>query len=181
MCTIDNDQDMKIVGEVIPKKSGEADTAESWIRQKNSGNIDRAHRLGAMLAQQLLTIQDDDAARVLQKQMLFAFAVDAGCSVFLNDELLAQTARGTFFERLRTLLPSFEDTLHRLGAFTFYRLCLDSDAEKTLPAEKIGTVFAALCGRAEDAATETEGAALFRGYLSRLEETVAKAGFERFV
>ncbi len=179
MCTVENDQDMKIVGEVMPKKSREADTAESWVRHKNSGNIDRAHRLGKMLAQQLLNIQDDDPAKLLQKQMLFAFTVDAGAPVFLNDDLLVQTARGTFFERLRTLLPSFEVTLHRLGAFTFYRLCLDNESENALPAEKLGTVFAALCGRAEDPETEQEGTALFRSYLARLEETVGMVEFER--
>lgn len=181
MFTEDNDRDMKVVGAAAPDMPNAIDPAENWARQKNSGNIDRAHRLGAVLAQQLLTVQDDNPALLLQKQMLFAFTVDAGCPVFLTDELLAQTARGTFFERLRTLLPSFEDTLHRLGAFTFYRLCLDNDNEKTLPAEKIGTVFAALCGRAEDVGTEADGTALFRGYLHRLEETVALAEFQKMV
>ena len=78
--------------------------------------------------------------------------------------------------RLRELLPDFEDTLHRLGAFTFYRLSVDGD---TPDAARVGAVFAALCGCAEDTATEQEGARLYRGYHERLAETVAMVDFQK--
>ena len=175
MCGFEEDADMKIVG--AEPKAG-ADATERWLAHKNCGNIDRVHRLGAVMAQQLLAIAEDDPALLLQKQMLFAFTVDAGCSVFVPDEVLAQTARATFSERLRSLLPSFEETLHRLGAFTFYRLCLEDTEKGQLPAERIGTVYAALCGKAEDKETEAAGAVLFRQYLEKLEETTAMITFQ---
>lgn len=176
MCKVENDEDMKIVGAEMPK---EADAAAKWQAHKNCGNFDRAHRLGAILAQQLMNFQEDDDALLLQKQMLFAFTMDTVGPALLPDELLVQTARGTFFGRLRTLLPDFEDTMHRLGAFTFYRLCVDGYAPTALPAAKIGAVFAALCGKAEDAQTEARGAALFQSYVERLQETVSMVDFQR--
>lgn len=173
MCKIENDDDMKIVGvvrETLP------DTAEIWSRQKKSGNIDRAHRLGGILAQHLITIQDDDPAIELQKQMLFAFVLDMAVSRVLREDVLVQTARGTFFEKLRALLPGFEDTLHRLGAFTFYRMCLNG--EDALPAEKIGKVYAALCGKEEDETVVLQGTDLVNSYLARLQETLSMVEFQ---
>lgn len=169
----ENDADMKIVGDERPVAS---DAAAKWQQQKACGNIDRAHRLGAVLAQQLMNIEEPDAARLLQKQMLLAFVVDDALPSLLPDELLTKTVRGTFYERLRGLLPDFEDTLHRLGAFTFYRLSVDGDAPD---AARVGAVFAALCGCAEDAAVENEGARLYRGYHERLAETVAMVDFRK--
>ncbi len=172
MCKMENDDDMKIVG-AEPKKG--QDTAALWSRQKENGNIDRAHRLGGILAQHLITIQDDDPALELQKQMLFAFVLDAAGPRFLKEELLVQTARGTFFEKLRSLLPGFEDTTHRLGAFTFYRMCLNG--EETLPAAKIGTVYAALCGKENDPETTKEGERLVNAFLARLQDTLSMVAF----
>ena len=56
----ENDADMKIVGDERPAPP---DTAAKWQQQKACGNIDRAHRLGAVLAQQLMNIEEPDAAR----------------------------------------------------------------------------------------------------------------------
>lgn len=60
----ENDADMKIVGDERPAPP---DTAAKWQQQKACGNMDRAHRLGAVLAQQLMNIEEPDAARLLQK------------------------------------------------------------------------------------------------------------------
>ncbi len=175
MRRIETDDDMKIVGEEMPQN---ADAAAKWQAHKNCGNFDRAHRLGKILAQQLLNIQEDDDALLLQKQMLFAFTMDTVGPALLTDDLLVQTARGTFFGRLRDLLPDFEVTMHRLGAFTFYRLCVDGYAPTALPAVKIGAVFAALCGKADDEVIEAEGIALFKSYVERLKETIAMVEFQ---
>lgn len=175
MRRIENDDDMKIVGEEVPQS---ADTAAIWQAHTACGNFDRAHRLGKILAQQLLNIQEDDDALLLQKQMLFAFTMDTVGPALLADDLLVQTARGTFFGRLRELLPGFENTMHRLGAFTFYRLCVDGYAPTALPAVKIGAVFAALCGKADDEAMEAEGVALFKSFVERLKETVSMVDFQ---
>lgn len=175
MRRIENDDDMKIVGAEQPQ---DTDTAARWSAQKACGNIDRAHKLGKLLAQQLMNIQEKDEAMLLHKRMLFAFTMDTVGPTLLSDELLVETARGTFFERVRDLVPGFEDTLHRLGAFTFYRLCVDGYHPAALPAVKIGAMFAALCGRAENKATQAEGAALFTGFVERLQEMVAMIEFE---
>jgi len=174
MRKIETDDDMKIVGAEKPQAT---DTAARWSAQKACGNIDRAHRLGKILAQQLMNIDEDDDALLLQKQMLFAFTMDTVGPILLPDELLVETARGTFFERVRNLLPGFEDTLHRLGAFTFYRLCVDGYHPAALPAVKIGAMFAALCGKAENKEAEAEGADLFTAFVQRLQETVDMVDF----
>ena len=174
MQRFENDDDMKIVGAEQPEK---VDTAAQWSEQKANGNIERAHRLGKVLAQQLLNIQEDDNAMLLQKQMLFTFTIDTVGPTLLPDELLVETARATFFERLRDLLPEFEATMHRLGAFTFYRLAVDGYHPAALPAVKIGAMFAALCGQAEDKDTKEQGARLFIAFVKRLEETVSMVDF----
>ncbi len=176
MCNFANDEDMKIVGE---EQAVLVDDTAEWRAQKECGNIERAHRLGKNLAQQLLTLQNDDPAKQLQQQMLFAFTADFVGNLLVTDSLLAQTARGTFFARLRDLLPDFEITMHRLGAFTFYRMAIDGSTLNALPAGKVGAVYAALCGNAEDAATEQEGAMLFIEYAKRLQETVSMVDFQR--
>jgi hypothetical protein len=176
MRRIETDDDMKIVGEEVAPA---ADTAAVWQAHNDCGNLDRAHRLGKILAQQLLNMQEEDDALLLQKQMLFAFAMDTVGPALLTDDILVQTARGTFFARLRDLSPDFEDTMHRLGAFTFYRLSVDGYAPTALPAMKIGAVFAALCGKADDEAMEAEGADLFKSYVERLKETVSMVEFQK--
>lgn len=176
MCKFADDEDMKIVGEEQPVRAD--DTAE-WRAHKACGNIDRAHRLGKNLAQQLLTLQADDPAQLLQQQMLFAFTADMVGRLLVADEMLAQTVQGTFFARLRDLLPEFETTTHRLGAFTFYRLCTDGHTLKNLPAGKVGEVYAALCGQADDDTVAEQGAKLFMEYALRLQETVAMVDFEK--
>ena len=176
MRKFENDDDMKIVGEEIAPTAG---TAALWQAHNASGNFERAHRLGKILAQQLLNIKEDDDALLLQKQMLFAFTMDTVGPALLGDELLVQTARGTFFDRLRELLPDFDDTMHRLGAYTFYRLSVDGYAPTALPAVKIGAVFAALCGKADDRAMEEEGANLFKNFVERLKETISMVEFQR--
>lgn len=176
MYRVENDDDMKIVGE---EPTAVTDAAAVWQAHKACGNLDRAHRLGKILSQQLLNIQEDNEALLLQKQMLFAFTMDTVGPALLEDEILVQTASGTFFARLRDLLPEFEGTMHRLGAFTFYRLCVDGYAPAALPAVKIGVVFAALCGKADDKTAESEGAALFEAYVERLKETISMIEFQK--
>ncbi len=174
MNIFENDDDMKIVGAEQPAA---VDTAAQWSVQKANGNIDRARRLGKVLAQQLLNIQEDDSAMLLQKQMLFTFTIDTVGQTMLPDALLVETARSTFFERVRELLPDFEATLQRLGAFTFYRLAVDGYHPAALPAVKIGAMFAALCGKGDDKAATEEGAQLFIAFVKRLEETVSMVEF----
>ncbi len=176
MRIIENDDDMKIAGS---EKKAPVDVTEQWVAQKKSGNIDRAHRLGKVLAQQLMNLQAESDALLLQQQMLFAFTMDTVGPALLADDILVETARGTFFERLRALLPTFETTLHRLGAFTFYRLCVDGYHPRALPAQKIGAMYAALCGKAEDAEFAAEGAELFQSFVARLQETMDMVEFER--
>ena len=174
MNIFENDDDMKIVGAEQPAT---VDTAAQWSVQKANGNIDRARRLGKVLAQQLLNIQEDDSALLLQKQMLFTFTIDTVGPTMIPDALLVETARSTFFERVRELLPDFEATLQRLGAFTFYRLAVDGYHPAALPAIKIGSMFAALCGKGEDKDTTEEGARLFIAFVTRLEETISMVDF----
>lgn len=172
MCMMENDDDMRIVGAPEPEKS---DFPPEWIAHTENGNIDRAHRLGANFAQQLLNIEDNDPSAKLQKQMLFAFAVHAGGLKLLPDAVIYDTVYSTFFSRLRTLLPDFEDTMRRLGTFTFYRMCATDNGD--FPAQKVGEVFAALYGKADDVTVEKQGADLFLSYLVRLEETVGLVEF----
>ena len=69
--------------------------------------------------------------------------------------------------------------MHRLGAFTFSRLSVDGYAPAALPAVKIGAVFAALCGKADDQVYEAVGAELFKVYVERLKETISLVEFQK--
>lgn len=99
-----DDSDMKIVGSDL-KADKTFDDAEHTAllleREKSNGNLVRARRLGAVLAEDVASIEGEsnagDATFMTQRRILLAFAVEIGLNTALPNTLLCETAQSVFF------------------------------------------------------------------------------------
>lgn len=176
-----DDSDMKIAGEDFeaPRPSGDDDaTALLLRREKENGNLSRARRLGAILAEDVSAVEGGqpagDAAILTQRRMLLAFTVEVGLQQALPNELLTETAQSVFYDTLRLTAPSFFEDLQESGAFSFYYLCVRDGRHVK---ESIGETFASLCGHAGDAALSRQGAELYTHCIQQLHELVERMEF----
>lgn len=160
-----DDSDMKIVGDGFkPPKSKDDSELTTYLlaKERSNGNLSRARRLGAIMAEEVSAIEGgqpaEDAAILTQRRILLAFAVEVGLNKFLPNPLLSQTALSVFNETLRQIASVFYEDLQESGAFSFYYLCIREghDVEK-----KVGETFASLCGRKNDEALAREGKEMY--------------------
>ena len=126
-----DDSDMKIAGdefEPAAEKDDSDATAKLLEKEKANGNLSRARRLGAIMAEEVSEIEGDhptsDAALLTQRRILLAFAVEVGLDAFLPNTLLSQTAQSIFYDTLRLTASAFYEDLQESGAFSFYYLFL---------------------------------------------------------
>jgi hypothetical protein len=152
-----DDSDMKIVtGDFDPapepaEESAEA-TARLLEREKKNGNLSKARRLGARMAEEVASIEGyttaangaaENPSLLTQRRILLAFAVEVGLDAFLPNNLVAQTAQNVFYDTLHITAPEFYDDLQESGAFSFYYLCVRNGRQVE---KKVGETFASLCG-----------------------------------
>lgn len=154
---LEDDSDMKIAGDdfapVARPKDGDGDEAALLEQEKENGNLSRARRLGAIMAEEVSAIEGDsrttDSALLTQRRILLSFAVEVGLDALLPSSLAAQTAQAVFYNTLRSTAPQFYDDLQASGAFSFYYLCVRDGRQVE---QKVGETFASLCGRKDDEA-----------------------------
>lgn len=178
-----DDSDMKIAGDAF-EPAKEADDAEATAlllaREKKNGNLSRARRLGAIMAEEVSAIEGDsraqDAATLTQRRILLAFAVEVGLDAFLPDTLLAQTAQSVFYETLRQTASAFYEDLQESGAFSFYYLCVREGRQVE---NKVGETYASLCGRAGDPEVAAEGAWLYVHFIEQVKAFTDRMDFVR--
>lgn len=155
-----DDSDMKIVGETNEAEPVLGSAAELETAQQN-GNLEKAKRFGALLAERVLTQSEDSSVR-----SVLAFAATVGMDSALPTGVVAETARNAFYNGL----GAFYEELRNAGTFSFYYLCLQSgDAVE----QQVGVTYANLRGNKELAA---EGQRLYHSFLEEscaLAETVA--------
>ena len=129
---LEDDRDMKIAGDDFePVNEAGADVgheAQLLEQEKENGNLSRARRLGAILADEVSAVEGDsrtdDSALLTQRRILLSFAVEVGLDALLPNSLTAQTAQDIFYNSLRVTAPRFYDDLQASGAFSFYYLCV---------------------------------------------------------
>lgn len=167
-----DDSDMKIAEDDFrPKeKADDSDeTAQLLEKEKQNGNLSRARRLGAIMAEEVSAIEGsrktDDSAILTQRRILLAFAVEVGLDAFLPNTLLSQTAQSIFYDTLRATASAFYEDLQESGAFSFYYLCV---REKGDVDTKVGQTFASLCGKANDVDLAQRGAALYKRFIDQV-------------
>lgn len=152
-----DDSDMKIVtGDFDPEPEPAGESAEATARllerEKKNGNLGKARRLGARMAEEVASIEGyttaangaaENPSLLTQRRILLAFAVEVGLDAFLPNNLVAQTAQNVFYDTLHITAPEFYDDLQESGAFSFYYLCVRDGRQVE---KKVGETFASLCG-----------------------------------
>ena len=177
------DSDIKIAGDSFdPAPARTTDdgdeTARELERQKSNGNLSRARRLGALMADDVSAVEGDtpagDSALQTQRRILLAFAVQVGLNRFLPGKLLTETATAVFYDTLRETAPAFFEDLQESGAFSFYYLCVRQGGDVE-PA--VGETFASLCGRADNPTYARMGEELYRRFIGQVQHFVEVLGF----
>ena len=110
---LEDDRDMKIAGDDFePVNEAGADVgheAQLLEQEKENGNLSRARRLGAILADEVSAVEGDsrtdDSALLTQRRILLSFAVEVGLDALLPNSLTAQTAQDIFYNSLRVTAP----------------------------------------------------------------------------
>ncbi len=176
-----DDSDMKIAGESFDPPVGSDDgeaTAKQLEAEKANGNLCRARRLGAIMAEEVSAIEGEnkteEPAILTQRRILLAFAVEVGLDAFLPNTLLAQTAQSIFYDTLRLTASAFYEDLQESGAYSFYFLCL---REGRNVETRVGETFAGLCGKAGDTQLAHTGAALYVRFIDQVRSFVETMEF----
>ncbi len=181
-----SDEDVKVAN--FSDQDAPVDDTEELIEdvqeQKQNGNIDKARKLGRLLAQEVDSNdgefifgldQQESADIICQRRLLLAFVVNYGLEIYLKNQLVSQTAQNTFFETIQNTSPSIDKDIKQQGAFSYYYLCV-RDSEK--PAEAIGKTFAELCDRKGDCIYAKLGSALFEYFLVVVDDRVKALQFQ---
>ena len=177
-----DDSDMKIadteqISGTLACENEAADTAELLGREKANGNLGRARRLGAILAEEVSSSDgehapdDSKVASATQRRILLAFAAEIGMEELLPSSLLAETAQSVFYETMRKTAAAFFEDLQDSGAFSFYRLniCdkrIQWDSEAAFA--RAGETYASLCGHAEEEALAAGGEKLYSEFVEQV-------------
>lgn len=167
-----DDSDMKIAGEKFgpPKTPEDTEfTAEMLDQEKSNGNLSRARRLGAIMADEVTSIEGgqltNDAVVLTQRRILLAFAVEVGLDKFLPNTLLSQTAQSVFYETLSQTASAFYEDLQESGAFSFYYLCVREGRDIEI---NVGKTFASLCGKVNDLALTILGKEMYLHFIDQV-------------
>lgn len=176
-----DDSDMKIMGDEFEppaEKDDTHETARQLEREKANGNLGRARRLGAMMAEEVSSIEGgvpvSEPAPLTQRRILLAFAVEVGFEAFLPNSILAETAQSVFYETLRQDAPAFFEDLQESGAYSFYFLCVREGREVE---KKVGETYASLCGRPKQETLAREGSELYVRFIGQVQKLVNDIGF----
>lgn len=184
-----DDSDMKIAGDNFDDLDKHADekSVEAMARlleqEKQNGNLSRARRLGAIMADEVSAVegsvsplQESEKNRSLptQRRILSAFAVEVGLDAYLPNQLVAQTAQNIFYDTLHITSPAFYDDLQGSGAFSFYYLCFREGRQVE---RRIGETFATLCGMKEDEEYIRMGQEYYVRFLAQVKHFAQTLGF----
>lgn len=147
----------------VSKKEMNKNTSEfsgsfdAVMRQKANGNIDKARKLGAVLAT-IAPTGDGDGIFVnlkdhlspkffvqdilYQIRVLLVFACETLLQMELPTELLSTTAIASMYDAMEKDMPGFYNNIANGAAFTFYYLAIQKGGDIS---ENIGEAFAMLC------------------------------------
>ena len=179
-----DDSDMKIVGSggitIGADGSSEDDrrTESEYERQLGNGNLARARRLGATLADSAERLESDGPAVTdaisAHKKMMMLFALVIGIEEELDDQLLRRAALNVFYDTLKKEKPLLYDSMSSSGAFTFYYLDYRKGGDRTA---RLSKSFAMLCGREDDEELAKCGGGIFNEYRDYAKRAIGEMSF----
>lgn len=130
---------------------------DAVIAQRTNGNIDKARKLGEILATItptgsgdgiIVDLKDHLAPRyfapdiLYQIKVLLVFACETLLQIEIPVSVVSTTAISSMYERIKVLSPGFYDNISNGAAFTFYYLAIQKGGEIS---DNIGEAFAMLC------------------------------------
>ncbi len=181
-----DDLDMKIVGDDLrlPTSEAQPDLTPQLLEQHaHNGNLDRAKRLGGLLAGQIAATDGND---VLLKTLL-TFAAEMGLRLALPVPLVQETAVVALYDTLQQAVPELYREIQTAGDFSFYHLAAQGATPETV-GQKVGEMYASLRARqqskdaaqdppADSASWAEYGAKAYNNMVDNILRTAQSMGF----
>lgn len=155
---VEGDEDIKIAGEhfSVPREDIGELAAQDFLKQKDSGNIEKARGLGLRYAQAILYPEQGPLVDEMEgrsplfhhhQYILYSYAVNHVIADFSPNSILAQTSLNLFYAQLEEKSPELYMHVSDTAAFSLYILC---ERSKTRSDDDIGRTFASLVGKEDD-------------------------------
>jgi len=171
------DADMKIAPKHFSSGPESEDISEAeaealnYMRQKSAGNIQLARALGeryaTLLMQEAKTNFDPwpeglaDSLRAHHRMLLFSYVVHRVVADLSPNPLLTYTALNVFYSELEEKAPQLEKSTRDMASYSLYVLC---ERRESCTDDKIGIIYAQLCGDKDNKVLIDEGDRYFHAY-----------------
>lgn len=174
----EDDSDIKIAGKPAPKTDEALAEANELEAQRSCGNLDKAHALGAELAQKVISedgestfgqSREEGNALRTQRRLLLAFSVISTVTECIKSSVLQGVVLKVFYDAVQKSLPDFYNDINSSGSFSFYKLCARRGGNIV---NCIGSTFAMLAGKEGDAVLEEFGKALYLRFVDVTRKTI---------
>lgn len=187
----ENDVRIYVSKKEMNKSAAEfAGNFDAVMRQRANGNIDKARRLGEVLAT-IGPTDDGDGIFVnlrdhlspkffvqdilYQIRVLLVFACETLLQMELPTELLSTTAITSMYNAMEKDMPGFYSNIANGAAFTFYYLALQKGGDIS---ENMGDAFAMLCSVKNKDSYVLAGKTVWNIAVDIIEKEIEKAGIE---
>ena len=181
----DYDGDVKIyVGKAESEASDFDGLAKDIGFHKENGNIQKAQRLGAAMADLkpddkrlgILRPDDDLTSPILyQARVLITFLCGRCARENIKAPIITDTVRTAMYDRLKENEHGYYTNIADGAAFSFYRLALKKEGDK---AQLVGNEFAKLCGSANDASLKELGSRIYTDAVAYLINIIKECDFK---
>ena len=159
------------------------------ITHRVNGNIDKARKLGEILATIspngedgiVVDLKDHLAPRyfvqdiLYQIKVLLVFACETVLQIDVPVSIVSTTALATMYENIEKTSPGFYDNLKNGAAFTFYYLAVQKGGNLS---ENIGEAFAMLCSVKNKEGFVNAGKTVWNLAVDIIEKEIEKADFK---
>jgi len=181
------DGDMKIAPDFSARRSRSAeDAAEEgaaeFIKNRESGNIEKARALGRELALALMTVDpaleefSSNEGLATQAKALFSYTVNCAVEGCSPNSIIAHTALSTFYASVSEESPAISDRINDSAVVSQYILAGTSRGRGSVG--EIGQVFAKLCLYEGNDRYIALGEALYEKYLKQSSDMIGAVPFE---
>ncbi len=162
------------------------------IAHRTNGNIDKARRLGEILATIaptgngdgiIIDLKDHLAQRyfapdiLYQIKVLLVFACETLLQIELPVSVVSTTAISSMYEKIKVISPGFYDNISNGAAFTFYYLAIQKEGNLS---DNIGEAFAMLCSVKNKEGFISAGKTVWNIAVDIIEKEIEKTGFIGF-
>ena len=189
------DNDVKIYHSKSELNKGGNDLTVAFdavIAHRTNGNIDKARKLGEVLATItptgngdgiIVDLKDHLAPRyfspdiLYQIKVLLVFACETLLQIEIPVSVVSTTAISSMYENIKAISPGFYDNISNGAAFTFYYLAIQKDGNLS---DNIGEAFAMLCSVKNKEGFVSAGKTVWNLAVDIIEKEIEKTSFIGF-